>query len=177
MDATNPNQQRVTFSHRELNPFWDPTAFTNDIALVRLDTPFTLNTFVQVARLPTVRHMSSSFLNQRSTVAGWGSIAPWVSPNMRFLRNQIMGRLSCQLSYPSLVGPANICTSGSQNSPCQGDSGVAISVQEADSEKTVVGVLSFGSALGCGSGRPAVYTLVGPFMNWISAVTGATVRT
>lgn len=176
MNANNVNQQRVTFSQRVLNPLWDPTSFQNDIALVRLDTPFTLNELVQVARLPNVRNMASSYINQRSTVAGWGSIAPWVAPNMRFIRNQIMARFACAISYPTLVGPFNVCTSGAVASPCQGDSGVAISVQEADSGKTVIGVLSFGSALGCGSSRPAVYTLVGPFLSWISQVTGTTLR-
>ena len=176
MNSVDPNQQRVTFSQRVLNPLWDPTSFSNDIALIRLDTPLTLNNFVQVARLPTVRQMSSSFLNQRATVAGWGSIAPWVSPNQRFLRNQIMGRLACTLAFPTLVSPVNICTSGVTASPCQGDSGVPIHVQEADAQKTVVGVLSFGSALGCGSSRPAVYTLVGPYLSWIQMVTNIEVR-
>lgn len=176
MNAANDNQQRVTFSHREINPLWDPTAFQNDLALIRLDTPFNLTEFVQPARLPNIRQMGSSFLNHRTTIAGWGSIAPWISPNMRFIRNQVMARFGCALSYPTMVGPFNICTSGSGASPCQGDSGVAITIQEVDSQETVIGALSFGSALGCGSSRPAVYTLVGPFLPWISQVTGVPLR-
>lgn len=171
------NQQRVTFSQRIFNPLWDASAFTNDLALVRVDTPFVLNNFVQVARLPSVREMGSAFINQRTTVAGWGSIAPWISPNQRFIRNQVMGRFSCTIAFPTMVSAVNICTSGAVSSPCQGDSGVAISIQEADAAETVIGVLSFGSALGCGSGRPAVYTLVGPFLSWINMVTGAVLRT
>lgn len=176
MNSNNLNQQRVTFSMVQIIPLWNPDQFEHDMALVRLDTPFTLNDQIQVARLPTSRQATASFVNQRSYVAGWGSVAPWVSPMMSFIRTQVMGRFACVLAYPALVGPANICTSGSGPSPCQGDSGVGISVQEADSEKTVIGVLSFGSALGCTSSRATVYTLIGPYLSWISMVTDAQIR-
>lgn len=175
MNADNVNQQRVTFSRREINPLWDASTFANDMALVRLDTPFTLSEHIQVARFPSVRYWSSTYNGQQATVAGWGSVAPWVAPNMRFIRSHIMTRLSCLRAFPTLVGPANICTSGA--GPCQGDSGVGISALEADTDKTVIGVLSFGSALGCGSSRPAVYTLVGPYMSWITLTTGIEIRT
>lgn len=177
MSTTNDNQQRVTFNETVISHIWDPSSFANDLALVRLDSALTLNEYVQPARLPSVRHMDSTFTNQRATVAGWGSITPWVSPFMRFIRSQVMGRLSCRISYPGLVHRNNICTGGAiGQSPCQGDSGVAITVQEIDSNQTVIGVLSFGSGLGCGSNRPAVYTLVGPYLPWIHTVTDVPLR-
>lgn len=175
-NTNNPNLQRVFFNTVMIMPLWNNETFNHDIALVRVDTPFVVNLFVQVARLPRMSDMTSAFLNQRTTVAGWGSIAPWVSQTQRFLRNQVMGRFSCTLAYPTLSGPMNICTSGSVNSPCQGDSGAPIHVQESDAAETVIGLLSFGSALGCGSTRPAMYTLVGPYLQWVFMVTQAVIR-
>lgn len=176
-NTNNPELQRVTFSTVMLMPFWNPNnSFNNDLALVRVDTPFTVSNTVQPARLARRRDREAAFLNQQSIVSGWGSVTPWVSQQMRFLRNQIMGRFACTLGYPGMTGPMNICTSGAVNAPCQGDSGAPITVQEADTEQTVVGVLSFGSALGCSSTRPAVYTLVGPYFAWINQITGIDLR-
>lgn len=175
-NAENANQQRVTFSSAVVSELWDASTFSSDLALIRVDTPFVLSDFVQPARLPSRLQLGLSFVGADTTVAGWGSIAPWVSPNQRFIRNFVMSRMSCIAAYPTMATSNNICTSGAVASPCQGDSGVAITITELDQQQTVIGALSFGSALGCGSNRPAVYTRLGPFMYWISSVTGVTIR-
>lgn len=173
-----PTQQRIVFSRSTIHPQWDPSSFRNDLALVRLDSPVQFSPTIQPARLPTFRQMGTNFVNQRATVSGWGSFESSVAPDLRFIRTQVMaGRLSCSIHFPGLVHAENICTSGALgNSPCEGDSGAAIMVTEVDFNKTVIGVLSFGSALGCQFGRPAVYTLVGPHLQWISSASGITIR-
>jgi secreted trypsin-like serine protease len=54
----------------------------------------------------------------------------------------------------------------------QGDSGVALVIQESDGIFTEVGVVSFGAAAGCQRGFPFGFARVTSFLIWISSVTG-----
>ena len=52
----------------------------------------------------------------------------------------------------------------------QGDSGGPLSIPGAQYEQ--IGIVSFGSTLGCESGAPAGFTEVTMYRDWISSVTG-----
>ena len=58
-----PNQVRVAFDTTgiRLHPGWDPSLIRNDIALVRLPSPVTLNQFITPVRLPTTAELNSDF--------------------------------------------------------------------------------------------------------------------
>lgn len=46
--------------------------FANDIALMRLSQPIILSSTVQIVRLPNRRQVGQEFLNQMTTISGWG---------------------------------------------------------------------------------------------------------
>ena len=54
----------------------------------------------------------------------------------------------------------------------QGDSGSALVVESYTGGYTQIGVVSFLSTAGCGSGYPSGYTRVTSFRNWIQIITG-----
>jgi hypothetical protein len=54
----------------------------------------------------------------------------------------------------------------------QGDSGGPLVYREDDNIYTQIGVVSFGSAVGCQQGYPVVFTRVPSFLSWISSNTG-----
>jgi len=55
----------------------------------------------------------------------------------------------------------------------QGDSGGPLSWYDLDrSRYEQIGVVSFGSTLGCESGAPAGFTEVVKYRSWISSITG-----
>uniref|UniRef100_A0A1B0ETB2 Putative trypsin n=1 Tax=Lutzomyia longipalpis TaxID=7200 RepID=A0A1B0ETB2_LUTLO len=145
-------QVRMTFQNIVRHPHFNPTSFANDISLVEIG--------------------SSSSLH----MAGWGSRKDTISTQHRYIRAQVLPRLTCTVSYPGMFHQTSLCTPGNERSPCQGDSGAGLSIIEADGLKTTIGVLSFGSGLGCFSGRPAVYTNVAPYLMWIRDVANITIR-
>ncbi|XP_055685829.1 collagenase-like [Lutzomyia longipalpis] len=169
-------QVRMTFQNIVRHPHFNPTSFANDISLVELDHPVGFTWRVAPARLPTVRNANSNWFNQRTLVSGWGSRKDTISTQHRYIRAQVLPRLTCTVSYPGMFHQTSLCTPGNERSPCQGDSGAGLSIIEADGAKTTIGVLSFGSGLGCFSGRPAVYTNVAPYLMWIRDVANITIR-
>ncbi|GAB0096889.1 Arginyl tRNA synthetase N-terminal domain [Sergentomyia squamirostris] len=169
-------QVRMTFQRIVRHPLFNPDTFANDLALVELDHDVAFTWRIAAARLPTVRNINSNWFNQRTLVSGWGSRKNTISTQHRYIRAQVMARISCTLNYPGLFHQTSLCTPGNERSPCQGDSGAGLSIIETDGQKTTIGILSFGSGLGCFSGRPAVYTNVAPYLTWIRDVTGIPIR-
>jgi secreted trypsin-like serine protease len=53
----------------------------------------------------------------------------------------------------------------------QGDSGGALIIQENDGRYTEVGIASFVSGYGCTAGKPAAFTRVTSYLDWISSNT------
>merc|ERR1712025_685157 len=66
-------------------------------------------------------------------------------------------------------GVVCIDTTGVHGS-CNGDSGGPLSIPGAQYHQ--IGIVSFGSTLGCESGAPAGFTEVTMYRDWISSVTG-----
>ncbi|XP_055708064.1 collagenase-like [Phlebotomus papatasi] len=169
-------QVRMTFTNIVRHPHWNPDNFANDIALVELEHNVDFTWRIQAARLPSIRNVNSNWFNQRTLVSGWGSRKDTISTQHRYIRAQVQSRITCTVSYPTLFHSNSLCTPGNERSPCQGDSGAGLSIVESDGQKTTIGILSFGSGLGCFSGRPAVYTNVAPYLTWISDVSGIPIR-
>lgn len=85
----------------------------------------------------------------------------------------------CEAEYGEFYGPGALCaaTLGADGrievgkDSCQGDSGGPLTREEDGGRRSLVGVVSGGK--GCGAGKPAVYTRVSHYADWIAAARAA----
>jgi secreted trypsin-like serine protease len=85
----------------------------------------------------------------------------------------------CAAEYGAFYGPGALCagTLAADGSiefgkdSCQGDSGGPLTREEDGGARSLVGVVSGGK--GCGAGKPAVYTRVSYYGDWIAAAKAA----
>ncbi len=85
----------------------------------------------------------------------------------------------CATEYGAFYGPGALCagTLAAEGSieagkdSCQGDSGGPLTREEDGGRRSLVGVVSGGK--GCGAGKPAVYTRVSYYADWIVAAKAA----
>uniref|UniRef100_A0A2C9GV82 Peptidase S1 domain-containing protein n=1 Tax=Anopheles dirus TaxID=7168 RepID=A0A2C9GV82_9DIPT len=168
-----PEQQRIRFesSGITVHPQYTATELRYDIATILLNSPITYTGRIQPIRLPAVGD-TRTFADVQGTVSGYGrtsgsSTAP-ASQYLRYAFVPIMSNSDCQTYWsPLYVQNQNMCTSGANGqSPCVGDSGSPLTAASATGPLQV-GVVSFGSAVGCTSGYPAVYARITFFLQWI----------
>lgn len=156
----------------------DPEIF--DVALVRLpQSVSTGSANINVVRLPNRRQVEATFVGQQATVFGWGSMGPGsdFTDDLRFARAQVISQLSCSINLPtSTILNEHVCTDGAGNSPCAGDYGGPLTIVDVDGQTTQIGVFSFNSVLGCTLGRPAVYTRMSSYLDWIGQNSDVIIR-
>lgn len=121
----------------------------------------------------------------------WGRTTSGTQPIptqfLRVLRAPVITNNSCRIRYPAFITASNICTNPTDGTPCEGDEGGPLMVQEPDGGRTqglnsinisklfselsflsgLVGVFSYQFSLGCGLGWPAVYARVTSFLDFI----------
>ncbi|XP_058122977.1 transmembrane protease serine 9-like [Anopheles ziemanni] len=164
-----------------LHQAYVPSQNLNDLALVQLSRPANISNYVRLARLPNWRQADSLFTNQLATISGWGALgqnAPEVLPlnNLHRVDGAVTTNTACNLQFLGGIAESHVCVASSSGSPCQGDQGGPLTVQDADGHQTVIGVFSFTTWLGCDANWPAVYTRLTPFLAWIEANSDVTIR-
>lgn len=131
--------------------------------------------------MPNWRQADSLFTNQLATISGWGALgqnAPEVLPlnNLHRVDGAVITNTACNLQFLGGIVESHVCVASSNGSPCQGDQGGPLTVQDADGHQTVIGVFSFITWLGCDANWPAVYTRLTPYLAWIEANSDVTIR-
>lgn len=155
LDPNEKQRQQRTIREIRIHPQYDSKYLNNDIAILKLDSPFTLNNFVNIICLPDANW---DLQNTQMTVIGWGSVDGGNTP-----------RSSSPILKEANVSQYNsadqIFGAGTPNAvSCFGDSGGPI-VINVENKFYVVGLTSFGSEV-CKS--PAYYTRVGYYLSWIN---------
>uniref|UniRef100_A0A673AIH0 pancreatic elastase II n=1 Tax=Sphaeramia orbicularis TaxID=375764 RepID=A0A673AIH0_9TELE len=147
---------------------------SNDIALIKLSTPVKLSNTIMPACLPpsgqVLPHDSPCY------VTGWGRL--WTGGPIADILQQallpVVGHSTCSRPdwWGSLVTNSMVCAGGDgQLASCNGDSGGPLNCQTSDGSWDVVGVVSFGSSMGCNyPKKPSVFTRVSAYMSWINNV-------
>lgn len=83
--------------------------------------------------LPSYSDVSNTFAGSAAETAGWGQTSdsvPGVSSVLRYVENNIITNLLCNISFLGLIQSTHICLSGSDGrSTCSGDSGGPLLVQ------------------------------------------------
>jgi hypothetical protein len=167
--------ERIGVAAIEIHPDWDRATFTNDVALLRLESPTGVAPVAWA--YPGIAAMWDP--GTVATVTGWGNTEndPPGSPsypNVLYEVNvEIIADSVCQndTDYPpSWIFPdVHLCAgdvaSGGVDS-CQGDSGGPLTIPDGFGGWIQVGVVSWGQ--GCADpGYPGVYTDLVAFADWI----------
>ncbi|KAK5891910.1 hypothetical protein CesoFtcFv8_012339 [Champsocephalus esox] len=133
----------------------------NDIMLIKLSKPATLNQYVQAVALPS----SCASAGTMCTVSGWGSTQSSTADGnkLQCLNIPILSDRDCDNSYPGMITDAMFCAGyleGGKDS-CQGDSGGPVVCNGE-----LQGVVSWG--YGCAQkDNPGVYAKVCLFNDWL----------
>ncbi|XP_077589835.1 polyserase-2-like [Stigmatopora nigra] len=167
----NPHEIRRNIVAVIIHPDYDALRIDNDVALLRLSSPVTFNSFIRPVCLAA--ETSTFFAGTKNWVTGWGNVengvpAPFPE-QLREVEIPIVGSRQCYCDHkPRRITENMICAGprdGGKDS-CQGDSGGPMVVKQGD-VWVLSGVVSFGR--GCGQARsPGVYARVSRYQEWIS---------
>jgi secreted trypsin-like serine protease len=104
---------------------------------------------------------------------------PSLSDDLKFVDLNIITNSECSESYgPFGVTDNMLCvdTNDGFDATCNGDSGGPLVITESDGLPTEVGIVSFGTSLGCEAGAPEVYARVTRYLDWLETNAGVTIR-
>ncbi|XP_049851590.1 brachyurin-like [Schistocerca gregaria] len=150
----------------------DGSTTTSDVAVVRLSEMVTLTDKIRPVRLPSASQASETFAGWAAVINGWGyrfDGIQMISTYLQYAEMTIIENSECEETFPGAISNHHICSKASNEaSPCPGDSGGPMLVQEEDGEWTEVGVTSFVSDEGCVFGYPAGYARVTTYLDWIN---------
>jgi trypsin len=153
--AEGPEQTRTAV--RKYDHLWDLGKFNNDISLVKVSPPFTLN--ANVATLPFAT--TPPAVGTSALVSGWGNSA-WQTPGPTKLQKATVPIRHTDLC--GTTGDSLLCAGSSTGSPgaCNGDSGGPLTFVR-NGKRYLTGIVS--STAGCQSYNG--YTSVSQFTSWI----------
>ncbi len=147
-----------------LYPGYNISTFgVNDIALMKLKVPVTLNGDIGLLPLAGPDDAALEAEGQAATVAGWG----WVS-NTPFDASDLLQKLTYNIIVQSgcEVNSGVLCMdSANTSSSCSGDSGGPLFAQNSDGAWRQLGIVS-GGAGRCGTGTDT-YTRVSHYRDWL----------
>ncbi|XP_045530195.1 CLIP domain-containing serine protease 2-like [Pieris brassicae] len=154
---------------------YDSRMQINDIALIELDRRVQFSEFIRPICLPLPgMDLSSSPL----TVAGWGVTEEKKRAEILLKVDVSQKSASACQQYDTNFRKFNsstmICAKGAQlknrneyKDTCQGDSGSPVTMRSRDVSCSYIAIAVVSHGPECGSGAPAVYTKVEPFLDWI----------
>uniref|UniRef100_A0A8C9W9U9 Chymotrypsinogen B, tandem duplicate 3 n=1 Tax=Scleropages formosus TaxID=113540 RepID=A0A8C9W9U9_SCLFO len=154
------------------HPEWDPSTINNDIALIKLASPVTLNRNSS----PVCLAGSSDVYEPgtRCVTTGWGL----TRYNALFTPNQlqqaalpVVSKDQCMDHWGSMISDVMICAGADGASSCMGDSGGPL-VCERNGVWNLVGIVSWGNNR-CATNIPAVYSRVTALRSWVDQVLAA----
>ncbi|CAB1441144.1 unnamed protein product [Pleuronectes platessa] len=156
-------EQFISSSRVIRHPNYDSWNIDNDIMLIKLSKPATLNQYVQTVALPS----SCAPAGTMCKVSGWGNTMSSSAngDKLQCLDIPILSFSDCNNAYPGMITDAMFCAGyleGGKDS-CQGDSGGPVVCNGE-----LQGVVSWG--YGCAEyGNPGVYAKVCLFNDWLES--------
>ncbi|EEB15299.1 tripsin, putative [Pediculus humanus corporis] len=157
--------QDFRISDSKSHPDFDMNSYENDIAILKTDRPITFNSYAWPVCLP---QPGADFVDEEAIVIGWGAIE-YGGPTSNVLMEvsvPVWNNTKCDNEFVQPILETNLCAGGqSGRDSCQGDSGGPLLYQLPNKRWITIGVVSWG--IRCGEDRPAVYTKVSKYLNWI----------
>ncbi|XP_073468325.1 chymotrypsinogen A-like [Aquarana catesbeiana] len=154
------------------HPQYSTQTKVNDIALIKLSSPATLDVRVS----PVCLAASSEIFNggERCVTTGWGYInaATQAKPaKLQQVSLPLLANADCQRYFSTKIQASMICAGASGASSCMGDSGGPL-VCQRNGAWTLAGVVSFGSS-SCSPSSPGVYARVTALRSWVDQTVAA----
>nr|ABS32240.1 trypsinogen 2 precursor [Kareius bicoloratus] len=156
-------EQFISSSRVIRHPNYNSWNIDNDIMLIKLSKPATLNQYVKTVALPS----SCAPAGTMCKVSGWGNTMSSSAngDKLQCLDIPILSFRDCDNAYPGMITDAMFCAGyleGGKDS-CQGDSGGPVVCNGE-----LQGVVSWG--YGCAEmGNPGVYAKVCLFNDWLES--------
>ncbi|XP_047700672.1 coagulation factor IX isoform X2 [Prionailurus viverrinus] len=150
--------------------------YSHDIALLELDEPLTLNSYVTPICVAD-REYTNTFLKfGYGYVSGWGKVFNRGRPAtiLQYLKVPLVDRATCLRSTKFTIYNNMFCAGfheGGKDS-CQGDSG-GPHVTEVEGIHFLTGIISWGEECAM-KGKYGIYTKVSRYVNWIKEKTKLT---
>ncbi|KAJ6634036.1 Serine protease 41, partial [Pseudolycoriella hygida] len=159
-----------------LHPSYDSKTFKNDIAIIRLSTVATFNSFIQpICLWPSNLIDVNQIVGKYGTIVGWGlAESDKVSYILRKADMPVVSQIECLESNRELFGnflsEKTFCA-GSRNgtNACQGDSGGGL-VFEFDGVFYIRGIISIAKSernMSCNTDDFVLFTDVAQYLTWI----------
>ncbi|XP_074420883.1 chymotrypsin-like elastase family member 1 [Larus michahellis] len=175
LNRADGSEQTFSVSKIIIHPYWNSNNVAGgyDIALIRLASYATLNSYVQLAVLPQEGTILPN--NYPCYITGWGltrTNGQLSSVLLQAYLPVVDYQICSSPSYwGSSVRPTMVCAGGDGiRSGCQGDSGGPLHCA-VNGQYQVHGVTSFVSGMGCNVERkPTVFTRVSAYISWISSM-------
>lgn len=154
-----------------IHPKFDITSYDNDIALVKVNQPFNMeSSFSHVATIclsPQIPILPYDIAN----ICGFGSRAFHAKTRSHLYETQIaiIDRKTCNRSFEGAITRNMICAGGmiaNKRDACSGDSGGPLTLEGDDGRTLLAGIVSFGQD--CARAHfPGIYTNAQVYYDWI----------
>ncbi|XP_075927867.1 trypsin-like [Petromyzon marinus] len=160
-------EQRIQASKGIRHPQFNLSTFDNDIMLIKLSSPATLNQYAQAIPLPS----SCVGTGVMCTISGWGQTKTSLGKSavLMCVQAPVLSDTSCRNSYPGDITNNMICLGyleGGKDA-CKHDSGGPVVCNGQ-----LQGIVSWGR--GCAlPNSPGVYTKVCNYNSWIASTMAA----
>ncbi|XP_065085076.1 trypsin-1-like [Ochlerotatus camptorhynchus] len=165
-----PVEQTVNMLWFTMHPNYDGSPTPYDLAIVRLQSPFGFNSFIQPVVMPIPNSIPSGVVR----FAGWGSTSMGLLPGtptiLQQTRVSVFPNENCtQMLYGVMpITPENVCLGPATGGigACNGDAGGPV-VQVTNGQHVLVGIITW-QVFPCGiPGVPSISSRVSAFNDWI----------
>ncbi|OQV11796.1 putative Serine proteinase stubble [Hypsibius exemplaris] len=171
-ETTEPPYQDIHVKKVIIHGDYHSGTLRNDIALLVLDQPAVMNSYIRPVCLPP----AIDFTAMTCTVSGWGKNSPngQFSTVLKEVDVPVIERTQCQsmLRNAQELGPifnlhdSFLCAGQAGKDACAGDGGSPL-ICKVDGAWRLAGLVSWG--IGCGQ-FPGAYVNVAKFLPWIQGV-------
>nr|XP_031527511.1 coagulation factor IX isoform X3 [Vicugna pacos] len=152
--------------------------YNHDIALLELDEPLTLNSYVTPICIADKEYTNTFLKFGSGYVSGWGKVFSRgrTASVLQYLSVPLVDRATCLRSTKFTIYSNMFCAGyheGGRDS-CQGDSG-GPHITEVEGTSFLTGIISWGEECAV-KGKYGIYTKVSKYVNWIKEKTRLTDR-
>lgn len=154
-----------------VHPRFNFTTYDNDIALLKVDQPFNLDSPFSQVNTVCLSQNIPILPYDIGTICGFGSRAFQAQTRTHLYETQIaiVERRTCNRSFEGAITNNMICAGGmiaNRRDACSGDSGGPLTLDSDQGRVVLAGVVSFGQDCARAS-FPGIYTNVQNYFEWI----------